>query len=232
MQARDVMTTSVATIRQDATVREAAKLMIGRGVSALPVLDQKGQLVGIISEGDLVRRAELGTDQARSWWLRLMSGEGAAADYVKTHSTRVRDVMTRSVISVTEATTIEKIALLLEKHRIKRVSVIRSGQPVGIVSRADLVRQLAIAPTAKRLSLNDDRSLRRRVLKRLRESGVDDTYVNASVSGGTLHLWGGVRSGAQRQALRVAAEGVPGLRKIEDHTCVMPQRLQGWLGAQ
>ena len=103
MQARDVMTTSVATIRKDATVREAAKLMIGRGVSALPVLDQKGQLVGIISEGDLVRRAELGTDQARSWWLRLMSGEGAAADYVKTHSTPVRDVMTRPVISVTEA---------------------------------------------------------------------------------------------------------------------------------
>ena len=103
MQARDVMTTSVATIGQDATVREAAKLMLGRGVSALPVLDQKGQLVGIISEGDLVRRAELGTDQARSWWLRLMSGEGAAADYVKTHSTPVRDVMTRPVISVTEA---------------------------------------------------------------------------------------------------------------------------------
>ncbi len=232
MQARDVMTTSVATIRQNATVREAAKLMLGRGVSALPVLDQKGQLVGIISEGDLVRRAELGTDQARSWWLRLMSGESAAADYVKTHSTRVRDVMTRPVISVTEATPLEKIALLLEKHRIKRVPVIRSGQPVGIVSRADLVRRLAIAPPAKRSSLSDDRSLRRKVLKRLRESGVDDTYVNASVSGGALHLWGGVRSDAERQALRVAAEGVPGLRKVEDHTFVMPQRLQGWLGAQ
>jgi len=232
MQARDVMTTSVATIRQDATVREAAKMMIGRGVSALPVLDQNGQLVGIISEGDLVRRAELGTDQARSWWLRLMSGEGAAADYVKTHRPRVRDVMTRPVISVTEATPIEKIALLLEKHRIKRVSVIRSGQPVGIVSRADLVRRLAIAPPAKRLSLSDDRSLKRRMLKRVRECGVDASYVNVTVSGGTLHLWGGIRSDAERQALRVAAEGVPGLRKVEDHTVVMPQRLQGWLGAQ
>lgn len=233
MQARDVMTTRVATIGQEATVREAAKLMLERGVSALPVLDQKDRLVGIISEGDLVRRAELGTDQARSWWLRLfaMTGESAAADYVKTHSTRVRDVMTSPVISVTEATPLEKIALLLEKHRIKRVPVIRSGQPVGIVSRADLVRQLAIAPPARRLSLSDDRSLRRTMLKRLRESGVDATYVNVLVSGGALHLWGGVRSDAERQALRVAAEGVPGLRKVEDHTFVMPQRLQGALGA-
>lgn len=95
MQARDGMTTSVATIGQEATVREAAKLMLQRGVSALPVLGPKDRLVGIISEGDLVRRAELGTDQARSWWLRLLAftGENAAADYVKTHSTRVSDVM-------------------------------------------------------------------------------------------------------------------------------------------
>ena len=232
MQARDVMTTSVATIGQEGTVREAAKLMLERRVSALPVLDQKDRLVGIISEGDLVRRAELGTDQARSWWLRLLAitGENAAVDYVKTHGTRVGDVMTSPAISVTEAAPLEKIALLLEKHRIKRVPVIRSGKPVGIVSRADLVRQLAIAPPAKRASLSNDRSLRRSMLKRLRESGVDTLYVNVSVSGGALHLWGGVRSDAERQALRVAAEGVPGLRKIEDHTFVMPQRLLGALG--
>ena len=232
MQARDVMTTSVATIGQEGTVREAAKLMLERRISALPVVDQKDRLVGIISEGDLVRRVELGTDQARSWWLRLLAitGENAAVDYVKTHGTRVGAVMTSPAISVTEATPLEKIALLLEKHRIKRVPVIRSGKPVGIVSRADLVRQLAIAPPAKRASLSNDRSLRRSMLKRLRESGVDTLYVNVSVSGGALHLWGGVRSDAERQALRVAAEGVPGLRKIEDHTFVMPQRLLGALG--
>ena len=232
MQAKDVMTTLVATIGHDATVRQAAKLMLKRGVSALPVLDQKGQLVGIISEGDLVRRAELGTDQARSWWLQLMSGEGAAADYVKTHSTRVRDVMTHPVISVTETTPLEKIALLFEKHRIKRVPVIRPGQAVGIVSRADLVRRLAIAPPAKFSSLIDDRALKRKVLKRVRESGVDATYVNLTVSDGALHLWGGVLSDAEREALRVAADGVPGLRKVEDHTFVMPQRLQIALGTQ
>ena len=232
MQARDVMTASVATIGHDATVRQAAKLMLERGVSALPVLDQKGQLAGIISEGDLVRRAELGTGQARSWWLQLMSGESAAADYVKTHSTRVRDVMTRPVISVTETTPLDKIALLFEKHRIKRVPVIRSGQAIGIVSRADLVRRLAVAPLANFSSLINDRALKRKVLKRVRESGVDATYVNLTVSGGALHLWGGVRSDAERQALRVAVDGVPGLRKVEDHTFVMPQRLQIALGTQ
>lgn len=232
MQARDVMTTSVATIGLDGTIREAAKLMLERRVSALPVLDQKDRLVGIISEGDLVRRAELGTDQARSWWLRLLAinGENAAADYVKTHGTRVRDVMTSTVISVTEATPLEKIALLLEKHRIKRVPVIRTGKPVGIVSRADLVRELAITPPVKRPSSSDDRSLRRSALKRLRECGADTIYVNVSVSSGTLHLWGGVRSEGEHQALRVAAEGVPGLRKVEDHTFVMPQHVLGALG--
>ena len=232
MQVRDAMTTSVATIGQEATVREAAKLMLQRGVSALPVLGPKDRLVGIISEGDLVRRAELGTDQARSWWLRLLAftGESAAADDVKTHSTRVSDVMISPVICVTEATPLEKAALLLEKHRIKRVPVIRSGRLVGILSRADLVRQLAIAPPVKRPSSSNDRSLRRSALKRLRESGVDTIYVNVTVSSGTLHLWGGVRSDGERRALRVAAEGVPGLRKVEDHTFVMPQHVLGALG--
>ncbi len=210
MQARDVMTTWVTTIGQDATVKEAAKLMLERGVSALPVLDEKERLAGIISEGDLVRRAELGTGQARSWWLRLFAAtsESAAADFVKTHG-----------------------ALLLEKHRIKRVPVVRAGRLVGIVSRADLVRRLATLP-AKPARPTDDRTLRRRMLERLKESGVDATYLNVSVSGRVLHLWGGVRSEAERQALRVAAEGVPGLRKVEDHTFVMPVRLQGSLGAQ
>lgn len=231
MQAKDVMSTVVATIAPDATVQEAAKIMLGRGISALPVVDGKDRVVGILSEGDLVRRRELGTDKARSWWLRLVSGEGAAADFVKTHGTRVRDVMTSPVVSVTEATPLEKIALLLEKHRIKRVPVIRAGQLVGIVSRADLVRQLAIAPPAKRPASSSDRALRQRMLKRLRESGVDASYVNVSVSGSVLHLWGGIKSEAEKRALRVAAEGISGVRKIEDHTFVMPARLVGAMGS-
>lgn len=142
MQAQDVMTTKVATIGAGATVREAAKLMLERGVSALPVLDEKERVVGIVSEGDLVRRQELGTETTGSWWLLALT-EGAARDYRKTHATAVRDVMTRPVIGVRPTASLKQIAKLMEERRIKRVPVLDSGRLVGIVSRADLVRQLA-----------------------------------------------------------------------------------------
>lgn len=232
MQARDVMTTVAVTIGSRATVQEAAKLMLERGISALPVVDEKDRVVGVISEGDLVRRAELGTEKVHgSWWLRFLAfpGESAAADFVKTHSTRVSDVMTSPAISVSENTPLEKIALLLEKHRIKRVPVLRAGQLVGIVSRADLVRRLAIARPG-RPPASGNRSLRKRMLETLAEAGVDASYLNVSVSGGVLHLWGGVKSEAEKQALRVAAQAIPGVRRIEDHTFVMPARLIGAMG--
>lgn len=142
MQATDVMTASVATIGADATVRDAAKLMFERGVSALPVLDEKEHVVGIVSEGDLVRRRELGTETTGSWWL-LALADGAARDYRKTHATAVRDVMTRPVFGVRPSASLREIAKLMEERRIKRVPVLDGGHLVGIVSRADLVRQLA-----------------------------------------------------------------------------------------
>jgi CBS domain-containing protein len=146
MQAQDVMTTWVATVGDGATVREAAKLMAERRVSALPVLDEKDRLVGIVSEGDLVRRSELGTTDAEgSWWLRVLA-ENTARDYVKAHATAVRDVMTSPVVSVRRSTPLREVARLLEKHRIKRVPVLQGGRLVGVVSRADLVRRLAAAP--------------------------------------------------------------------------------------
>lgn len=234
MQAKDVMTTWAATIDPDATIQEAAKLMFRRSISALPVVDGKDRLVGIISEGDLVRRAELGTDRGRSsWWLSFLAfpSENAAGDFVKTHATRVRDAMTSPVVSVTESTPLGKVALLLEKHRIKRVPVVRAGQLVGIVSRADLVRQLAILPPPKRAASGSDRSLRKAMLKSIAESGLDASYINVSVSAGVLHVWGGVRSDTEKRALRVAAEGVRGLRRIEDHTVVMPPRMLAGLGS-
>lgn len=149
LQAQDVMTTRVAAIGADATVREAARLMVERGVSALPVLDDKDRVAGIVSEGDLVRRPELGTGAATgSWWLRLLA-ENTARDYVKTHGVAVRDVMTRPVVSVRCSTPLREVVRLLEKHRIKRVPVLEAHRLVGIVSRADLVRRLAAAPAPR-----------------------------------------------------------------------------------
>lgn len=231
MQAQDVMTTWVATIGADATVQDAAKLMLERRVSALPVVDGKDRVVGIVSEGDLVRRTELGTDAPRSWWLRLFADD-AARDYVKTHGDAVRDVMSRPVISVRRTTPLKEVARLLEKHRIKRVPVLEAGRLVGVVSRADLVRRLATLPPPPASRVAGERALRRRVLEQVLKSGVDILYVNITVEGATVHLWGGVRSAAEQKALRVAARSVQGVRKVEDHTFRMPVELMGAMGAQ
>ncbi|OGA39990.1 MAG: hypothetical protein A3G28_02585 [Betaproteobacteria bacterium RIFCSPLOWO2_12_FULL_68_19] len=232
MQAQDVMTTVVATIDAGATVQEAAKLMLERRISALPVMDRKDRVVGIVSEGDLVRRAELGTDAARSWWLWAFA-EGSARDYVKTHGASVSDVMTSPAVSVRRATSLQEIARLLEKHRIKRVPVLEAGRLVGIVSRADLVRRLAAAPTRPATSARtaSDRALRREVLKEVRRAGVDLLYVNVTVEHRIVHLWGGARSHSEQKALRVAARRIEGVRKVEDHTSVIPLRIAAALGS-
>lgn len=230
MQAQDVMTTWVATIDAGATVQEAAKLMLERRISALPVMDSKDRVIGIVSEGDLVRRTELGTDTVRSWWLQLLA-ENAAQDYLKTHGTSVREVMTSPAVSVRRSTPLHEVARLLDKHRIKRVPVLEAGRLVGIVSRADLVRRLATSPARPAPRASSDRALRRQVLKQVAQSGVDALYVNVTVEGGTVHLWGSVRSALEQKALRAAAKAA-GIRRVEDHTFVMPLRLTGALGAQ
>jgi CBS-domain-containing membrane protein len=232
MQAQDVMSTVVATIPAGATVKEAAKLMLERGVSALPVMDSKDRVIGIVSEGDLVRRTELGTDSARSWWLRAFA-EDSARDYLKTHGASVGEVMTSPPVTVRRSTPLHEIARLLEKHRIKRVPVLEAGRLVGIVSRADLVRRLAAAPArpatpARRAS---DRALRREVLKQVRQSGIDLLYVNVTVEHAVVHLWGGARSRLEQKALRLAAKEVDGVRQVEDHTSVIPLRVAAALGS-
>lgn len=231
MQAQDVMTTMVATIAPEATVQQAARLMLDRRVSALPAVDGKGRVIGMVSEGDLVRRTELGTDAPRSWWLWALAEE-SARDYVKTHGGSVADVMTSPPVTVRRTTSLQEIARLLEKHRIKRVPVLDAGRLVGIVSRADLVRRLAAAPArpAAPARTARDRALRREVLKEMQRAGLDLLYVNVTVEHTIVHLWGGVRSHSEQKALRVAAKGVDGVRKVEDHTSVIPLRVAAALG--
>src|SRR3974390_1423747 len=145
MRAIDVMTTEVVTVDENATVPELAKLMSDRGISAIPVVDRDNRVIGMVSEGDLLHRAETGTERRRSWWLDMVASTNRlAGDYIKSHSVQVKDVMTRNVLSVTETTPVADIALLLETNRIKRVPVVRDGKLVGIVSRANLVQALAM----------------------------------------------------------------------------------------
>lgn len=230
MKAADVMTTRVISIGLDATVAEIARLLLDNGISAIPVVDKDGRLAGIVSEGDLMRRAETGTERHRSWWLRAFGDTATlAADYVKSHALRARDVMSAKVVSATPDTPLGEVADLLEKHRIKRVPILRDGRPVGIVSRSNLLQAFAVARPAEPPppAAGDDRKIRERLLADLARQPwwAASIFTNIVVSDGVVHVWGMVQSDAERTALRIAAERIPGVRGVEDHRTEQPVTL-------
>jgi CBS domain-containing protein len=226
MRARDVMVRAVATTTPDATVETVAKLMINLRISGVPVLDRNGQLVGIVTEGDLLRRVETGTDRRRSRWSEWFSGNARlAADYVKAHARRVEDVMTRKVVTVEELAGLDEIAELMEKNGIKRVPVVHEGKIVGIVSRADLLQVLA-SGGAPRDAEDGDRMIRERLLAELgKQEWARPTESNIVVSNGVVHFCGTVGSEEERTALRVLTENTPGVRGVEDHMISGPRYL-------
>jgi CBS domain-containing protein len=230
MRAMDVMTTNVITVSPDTSVQEVAKILSERNISGVPVVDAQNRLVGIVSEGDLLHRVETGTDRRtgrrRSWWLDTVgSDEELARAYVKSHGRTARDVMTSEVTSVSETTELADIANLLETKRIKRVPVVRDGKLVGIVSRANLVRALAAA--GSRLSADtatDDRTIRQKLLAELQgQEWVHAWAADIIVRDGVVHIWvSDDRPKEERQALRVAAENIPGVRGVEEHIVPAP----------
>lgn len=237
MQARDVMSTPVISVTEDASVADVARLLLSKGISGVPVLDAGGRLVGIVSEGDLVRRVESGTERTPSWWLRVFGdGEDQVREYAKTHGRRVRDVMSREVTTVREETPIAEIAELLERRRIKRVPVVRGDEVVGIVSRANLLQALASAP-AQALPADagapSDRSLKSRIEEEMRRAGLDTAFVNVVVTDGTAFLWGAVRSEAQLDAARIAAEtAMGGTANVRSRLTVLPASVQRVMWAE
>ena len=226
MKARDIMVMNVMTVGPEASVRQAANILFKNRISALPVVDEHGKLIGIISEGDLARRAELETDDRRSWWLEIFarkSKESLAIEYVKSHARRVKDVMTRRVITAKPATSLRDIAALLEKNRIKRVPIVAKGRVVGIVSRANLVQALASLREESQQSTMSDSTIRKKVMARLKsEQWSKHALLNATVEDGTVKLWGIVDSEAEKEAARVAAEQVAGVQAIENNVIVQP----------
>lgn len=221
MHAVDIMTSPVVSVSPETSIKDVAKLLADRHISAVPVVDVKLHVLGMISEGDLMRRAEIGTVGGSSWWLDLFaSTRELADDYVKTHSKLVRDVMTTEVVTVSEHATLTDIAKLLETHHIKRVPVTRKGQLIGIVSRANLVQALAAeAASSPAPARSSDREIRRRLMTELaRETWADMTPGNIVVANGVVHLWGYMMSEPARRALCVAAENIPGVKSVEDHT--------------
>jgi CBS domain-containing protein len=227
MQARDIMTTKVVTVAPETRVEEIARLLLERRISGVPVVDADGRLVGIVTEGDLMRRPDIGTERHRGWWLRLFGDERErAAEYARAHGSRADEVMTRSVVTVGEETTVDEIARLLEAHRIKRVPVVRDGKLVGIVSRANLLHGLAARPAPPPPERpTDDRAVRDRVMKALEREGLmAQGPLNVTVTNGVAELWGLVESEEGRLALRVAVENVPGVVGVRDNL----GRIQAW----
>jgi CBS domain-containing protein len=157
MQASEIMTKDVVTVSPDTPVCEIAQRLLAHGISAVPVVDEAGAPIGMVSEGDLIGRSEAEREARRDWWLSLLAeGESLHADFIaslKRPQRKAREIMSAPVVAVTEATEIPEIARLLANYRLKRVPVLRDGKLVGIVSRADLLRALAEAtpapPTAR-----------------------------------------------------------------------------------
>ncbi|MGO4512831.1 CBS domain-containing protein [Bradyrhizobium sp. 2TAF36] len=224
MQARDVMVSPAITVDANATVREVAQLLLARRISAVPVVDADNKILGIVTEGDLMHRAEAGTERPYSWWLRALTGDAQlATDYVKSHAVKVDDIMTRDVVTAAPETLLHEIAMLLENNQIKRVPIVdQQGQLVGIVSRANLLQAIASARPKLEVSLSDA-SIRKRFLEELKKQSWAHTFnLNATVRNGVVDLWGFAPSVAERTAIRVAAEAIPGVVTVNDHLLETP----------
>jgi len=218
MNAGDVMVRDIITIGPEKEVKEAARLLIDHDISALPVVNQRGELVGIISEADLIHRAEVDTLKHRPWWLEaLIPASTLATEFTKSHGKRVEELMSTHVISASEDTPLGEIAALLERHRIKRVPIVEDGKVVGIVSRNNLVQALASTPDTSNGISASDRSIRLELLARLSEQDwTDFGSRNVIITDGVVHLWGLVGSEEERKALLALAEAVPGVSKVSD----------------
>ena len=219
MKAKDVMTRQVVSIAPGASVIEALKLMLDHRISGLPVVDAQGNLVGIVTEGDFLRRAETGTERRRSRFLEFLAGPGAlAGDYVRSHGRRVDEVMTKVVLTVGEDAGLGDIVALMEKHRVKRLPVMRGERLVGIVSRANLLHALAAIAGEIGPAPQSDEAIRNRVIAELdRQTWAPRHLIDVIVRNGGVELWGSVFNSRQRDAARVAAETVGGVTSVKSH---------------
>ena len=219
MKAEDVMTRDVISIAPDATVLQAARLMLHRHISGLPVVDKDGKLVGVLSEGDFLRRRETRTEHRRSRWLEFLMGPGRiAAEYSHSHGSKVAEVMTTEVQTVDELTALEDIVDLMEGKRIKRVPVLCGGQLVGIVTRSNLMHAMVSMARVAQPAAKDDATIREKLLAEFqKEIWAPVTMTNVVVVDGVVELWGVIVDERQRQAMKVAAENISGVKAVNDH---------------
>jgi CBS domain-containing protein len=223
MRADQIMTPQVITIGADASIVEAIDKMLRYHVSGLPVVDTDGNLIGIISEGDFIRRTEIGTERKAGRWLDCLAGaERIAAGFVREHARKVGQIMTPDQVTITEDTPLAQIVRIMQSHSVKRLPVVRGDRLVGIVTRADFLPALAeLARHVAAPSADDDR-IRSRVIATIEQAAWRPRRLNVMARDGTVSLGGVVKSEKARQAAIVAAENVPGVRKVQDHLYVYP----------
>jgi CBS domain-containing protein len=219
MKAKDVMTTDVLTVNQDASVLEAVRLMLQRRISGLPVVDASGAPVGMVSEGDFLRRSELGTQPRHPRWIEFLMGAGRLADeYIHTSGRKVREVMTPVVYSVTEEVPLEEVVELMEHRRIKRVPVLSGDTITGVITRSNLLRAFASFTHEAPSASADDNAIRLKLIDEMKKQPWAPLAVtDIDVSHGVVKLSGVVLDDRQRMALRVVAENIPGVKKVEDN---------------
>ncbi|GAB2725642.1 CBS domain-containing protein [Halomonas garicola] len=221
MQAADIMTPNVITAHAQSEASDIAEMLLTYNISAVPIVDADDRVLGMVSEGDLMRRIQSSSDEPRSWWLKLFGDGSEAADYVKSHGRKASEIMTTNPVTITEDEPLHRIAGLLEKHRIKRVPVIRDGRLVGIVSRSNLLRGFS----ASRINAGggSDREIRDAILGEVEKSvGMLLYRLNVIVADGNVQLWGLVDSHDQKRAVQVAAERVNGVKDIENNLGFLP----------
>ena len=219
MKVSDVMTKRVISIRPEAKIRDAIKLMLKNHISGMPVIDVKGKLVGILTEGDFLHRSETGTERSRSRWLDALFGPSEAAkEFVHSHGLKVKEVMSRNPVTVRENTPLDEVVHLMEHRNIKRLPVMRSGNVVGIISRANLMHALASLHRGAPASAKTDAAIRNRILAKIgKQDWAYTAVVDVVVHNGIADLWGTITDVAQREALKVLIESTPGVTRVEDH---------------
>jgi CBS domain-containing protein len=217
MRAREIMSRHVITISADASVMEAVKAMLSHHVSGLPVVDSGGKLVGMLSEGDFVRRAEIGTQTRRGRWLSVLAGtERTALDFSRQHGRKVGQVMTPNPVTIGEDTALDEIVRLMERHKIKRFPVMRGDQIVGMVTRTDFLTAIANASLDGYGVSEADEEIRASVMAALSQASWRPCALNVSVHHGVVTLRGTVRTDNARNAAIIASENVPGVRRVDD----------------
>jgi CBS domain-containing protein len=218
MQVQDVMTTNVIGIQSEANLAQAIEIMLRSHISALPVFDEKRALVGILSEGDLLRRAELGTEKRRPRWLEFLIGPGSFANaYVHSHGRKVSELMTMSVVTIEHTATLAEAVDLMNRHNIKRLPVMQDGFVIGVIARADLLRAMAalLQPPSK---ISTDADIRDSILGQLNQQDwAPIASITVDVREGVVELRGSLSDERQRLATKVIAENVPGVTAVHDH---------------